>query len=145
MCRQIVTFCIVCLSLCACDDSFIMETPEAFLTTATWQKKNFWIDAQSIVFDMVVHFKEDNTFEMQVSLLDKKDTSYNIKAWTGTWHYSKVTNQLELSYEKDMGIIGYYMGTIMEKEMYQLELENDILYLWNQTEGQEFELELVKE
>ncbi len=135
-----------CFYFTSCSDAFLdtfhQEEVEAFLTKSTWQKKNFWINQESIVFEMELNFRTNNTFAMEAKVLGKRNTSFKTFLWSGTWAYLPLTEELVLTYETDFGLIGYYLEVPMEKEIFQLKLDAETLSLKNVTQKQFFDLAL---
>ena len=135
------------LLLVGCTDTFyeteILGKQADTLIANDWQKKNFWIGQQSIVFDMEIQFKEDYSFQMFFEGLGKKNTSYEKFIRSGKWALSADGQELSLKYEQSSGIIGYYLETSISDEMYQIKFNNKEISLLNETDGEVFDLDLV--
>lgn len=143
MIYRTIIFCCLFIFLTSCDNLFYdgdLLANESI--EGTWERKVFYINDESIVFDVNLQLKDDQTFRMIANVLGKKNTSYLEYDWTGTWKSPISSDKLEFSYDNDFGIIGYYLDEDIDKENYLLITEGEDLILSSTVNGERFKLVL---
>lgn len=144
MTTRILSFLCILFLCTSCDDTFLQELEPHRPLQGNWKSTILQINSETIVFDMDLVLKPDNTFTMFASVLGKQHTRYLEYTWTGQWNSLETGDTFELSYKDDFGIMGYYLNESMNKEVYLLEMGEERLILRSSKEEEQFKLVLSK-